>query len=270
MTYSNPGYFPTERLVEVNTEYPMIMDEIPRSIPLPGTSPRFGEPTPGIVPPIPGGGKPTPGIVPPRGDGRTPLPDLFPTEKGEAEGGKEGGFLNNANRILDVVGELVKQAVNFKRGYEGTPLAPYGGDGRRMASQQFLAQILEAQRERNDRLREEDLKERLAETRRRENVSVARDLFEKGELSRDDLIRTIQEGKLPDLTKPIEPLKDFDYAARGGPGFGMKDLEDLQGRVTYEQMQEIARRAPGGRIGPEARRRLGIPEAGSPAESQLF
>ena len=56
-----------------------------------------------------------------------------------------------------------------------------------------------------------------------------------------------------------QPWEDFDYAAYGQSGFGMEDLNALeQMNAPLKTIREIATRAPGGQIGPEARRRLGL------------
>jgi len=51
---------------------------------------------------------------------------------------------------------------------------------------------------------------------------------------------------------------NFDYGAAGQAGFGMEDVKALAGRASVDQMREIALRAPGGQIGPEARKFLGL------------
>lgn len=51
----------------------------------------------------------------------------------------------------------------------------------------------------------------------------------------------------------------FNYEAFGGAGFGMKDVEALRSKgATQERIRNIAKNAPGGQIGPEARRILGL------------
>tara|TARA_A100001201_G_scaffold23960_2_gene27184 strand:- start:1244 stop:2194 length:951 start_codon:yes stop_codon:yes gene_type:complete len=51
----------------------------------------------------------------------------------------------------------------------------------------------------------------------------------------------------------------FNYGAFGGGGFGMEDVRALQSRgASQADMKRIAQSAPGGQIGPEARRILGL------------
>lgn len=51
----------------------------------------------------------------------------------------------------------------------------------------------------------------------------------------------------------------FNYAAAGGSGFGMKDLESLQSRgASQAEIRRIAQAAPGGQIGAGARAALGL------------
>lgn len=54
-------------------------------------------------------------------------------------------------------------------------------------------------------------------------------------------------------------LENFDYGAAGQAGFGMEDVKSLMSMgATTEQMRELAKRAPGGQIGPAARELLGL------------
>lgn len=54
-------------------------------------------------------------------------------------------------------------------------------------------------------------------------------------------------------------LESFDYGAAGQAGFGMEDVKSLMSKgATTEQMRELARRAPGGQVGPAARELLGL------------
>lgn len=53
-------------------------------------------------------------------------------------------------------------------------------------------------------------------------------------------------------------VSNYDYSSAGLAGFGMEDVKALTGKVSYEQMQEIAKKAPGGQIGPAARQFLGL------------
>jgi len=54
-------------------------------------------------------------------------------------------------------------------------------------------------------------------------------------------------------------LENFDYGAAGQAGFGMEDVKSLMAQgATTEQMRELAKRAPGGQIGPAARELLGL------------
>lgn len=51
----------------------------------------------------------------------------------------------------------------------------------------------------------------------------------------------------------------FNYGAFGGGGFGMEDVKALQSRgASQADLKRIAQSAPGGQIGPEARRLLGL------------
>ena len=51
----------------------------------------------------------------------------------------------------------------------------------------------------------------------------------------------------------------FNYGAFGGAGFGMEDVKALRSKgATQERIRNIAKKAPGGQIGPEARRILGL------------
>ena len=57
----------------------------------------------------------------------------------------------------------------------------------------------------------------------------------------------------------ISRFDDFDYGAYGQAGFGMEDVKELVSRgATRCEMQRIAKAAPGGQIGGEARRILGL------------
>lgn len=54
-------------------------------------------------------------------------------------------------------------------------------------------------------------------------------------------------------------VENFDYGAAGQAGFGMEDVKALMSKgASTEQMRELARRAPGGQIGPAARELLGL------------
>lgn len=54
-------------------------------------------------------------------------------------------------------------------------------------------------------------------------------------------------------------MESFDYGAAGAAGFGMEDVKSLMSQgASTEQMRELARRAPGGQIGPAARELLGL------------
>ena len=54
-------------------------------------------------------------------------------------------------------------------------------------------------------------------------------------------------------------MESFDYGAAGQAGFGMEDVKALMSKgASTEQMRELARRAPGGQIGPAARELLGL------------
>lgn len=56
-----------------------------------------------------------------------------------------------------------------------------------------------------------------------------------------------------------QPWENFNYAAYGQAGFGMEDLNALEAmNAPLKVIREIATRAPGGQIGAEARRRLGM------------
>ena len=52
---------------------------------------------------------------------------------------------------------------------------------------------------------------------------------------------------------------DYDFASQGEAGFGMKDVKYLLGEgASYNQLKEIAKRAPGGQIGDVARQLLDL------------
>lgn len=61
----------------------------------------------------------------------------------------------------------------------------------------------------------------------------------------------------------------YNYAAQGGPGFGMKDIESLkQGGVSQETMTKLAAQAPV--VGPEAAKFLGYTPTGEQTKAQQF
>lgn len=61
----------------------------------------------------------------------------------------------------------------------------------------------------------------------------------------------------------------FNYAAQGGPGFGMKDIESLKQRgVSQEAMLKLAAQAPV--VGPEAAKFLGYAPTGEQTKGQQF
>ena len=230
MSYSG-SYFPTERLVEVNYDRPVMMDGEPGA---------WGGPT-------------TPETV------YRPKPDSAPQ-------GKEGGFVKTVTDIANVLTPLVRAAVAFKRGYEGTPLPMPGYGDRRMASQMLMAKMLENQQRRSDEMMRQARQDKIDSQKRTEFGSLIRDAIKRGEITSAQGAEALETGAFPDLTKPIAPLEDFDYSEYGEPGFGLKDLKaGLEQGYTLQQLEELARKAPEGRIGPGARKVFGFPETGLPS-----
>ena len=230
MTYSG-SYFPTERLVEVNNDKPGIMDGKPGA---------WGGPT-------------TPETV------YRPKPDSAPQAK-------EGGFVKTVTDIANALTPLVRAAAAFKRGYEGTPLPMPGYGNRRMASQMLMAKMLENQQQRSDEMMRQARQDKLDAQERAEFGSLIQNAIRSGEITSAQGAEALKTGAFPDLTKPIAPLEDFDYSAYGQPGFGLEDLKaGLEQGYTLQQLEELAKKAPGGQIGPSARRVFGFPETGLPS-----
>ena len=230
MAYSG-SYFPTERLVEVDYDRPVVMDSEPGA---------WGGPT-------------TPETV------YRPKPDSAPQAK-------EGGFVKTVTDIANVLTPLVRAAAAFKRGYEGTPLPMPGYGNRRMASQMLMAKMLENQQQRSDEMMRQARQDKLDTQERAEFGSLIQNAIRSGEITSAQGAEALKTGAFPDLTKPIAPLGEFPYAEYGQPGFGLEDLKaGLEQGYTLQQLEELAKKAPGGQIGPSARRVFGFPETGLPS-----
>ena len=230
MSYSG-SYFPTERLVEVDYDRPVVMDSEPGA---------WGGPT-------------TPETV------YRPKPDSAPQEK-------EGGFVKTVTDIANALTPLVRAAAAFKRGYEGTPLPMPGYGNRRMASQMLMAKMLENQQQRSDEMMRQARQDKLDTQERAEFGSLIQNAIRSGEITSAQGAEALKTGAFPDLTKPIAPLGEFPYAEYGQPGFGLEDLKaGLEQGYTLQQLEELARKAPEGRIGPGARKVFGFPETGLPS-----
>jgi len=237
MSYSGP-YFPTERLVEMDYDRPVVMDSEPGA---------FGGPT-------------TPETV------YRPKPDSAPQKK-------EGGFVKTVTDIANALTPLVRAAVAFKFGYEGTPLPMPGYGNRRMASQRLMFELLENQQQRSDEMMRQARQDKIDSQEREEFNSLIQNAIRSGDLTPAQGAEALKTRAFPDLTKPIAPLEDFDYSAYGQPGFGLEDLKaGLEKGYSLEQLKEVARKAPEGRIGPGARKVFGFPETGLPSNgsSHLF
>ena len=230
MSYSG-SYFPTERLVEVNYDRPVVMASEPGA---------WGGPT-------------TPETV------YRPKQDSAPQEK-------EGGFVKTVTDIANALTPLVRAAAAFKRGYEGTPLPMPGYGNRRMSGQIWMAKILEEQQKRNDAMMRQARQDKIDSQKRAEFGSLIQNAIRSGEITSAQGAEALKTGAFPDLTKPIAPLEEFPYGDFGLPGFGLEDLSaGLKLGYTLEELEEVARKAPEGRIGPGARKVFGFPETGLPS-----
>ena len=229
MTYSG-SYFPTERLVEVNYDRPVMMDSEPGAW----------------------GGPSTPETV-------------YRPKLDSAPQAKEGGFVKTVTDIANVLTPLVRAFALYKHGYEGTPLPMPGYGNRRMSGQLFMAKMLEEQQKRSDEMMRQARQDKSDSQKRAEFGSLIQNAIRSGEITSAQGAEALKTGAFPDLTKPIAPLEDFDYSAYGQPGFGLEDLKaGLEQGYTLQQLEELAKKAPEGRIGPGARKVFGFPETGLP------
>ena len=121
------------------------------------------------------------------------------TEPAASSPSRQGGFLAGLERFAGTVAPFVEAAVAFKRGYNtGLPLpGRYGGS--RMAGQEFIFQVLEDMRARNDIAAERAREER--ETARKQDLlnQIALKAYENKEISLEDLMKGIESGGLADL-----------------------------------------------------------------------
>ncbi len=185
------------------------------------------------------------------------------TEGASSAEGDIPGWAKTIGEIARAITPAIQRYAAEKRGYEVSPL---GDGGRRMASQRLMLEMLRDQRERNDQIRNQARQDRIDASKRAELGSLIRDAISRGEITSAQGAEALETGVFPDLTKPIAPLEDFDYSAYGQEGFGLEDFRaGLEQGYTLDQLKEIARRAPGGRIGGSARKVLGFPETGLPS-----
>lgn len=69
----------------------------------------------------------------------------------------------------------------------------------------------------------------------------------------------LRVAQAPAPTPQKQPWENFNYSAYGAAGFGMEDMNALeQMGAPLKTIKELALKAPGGQIGPEARKRLGL------------
>jgi hypothetical protein len=195
--------------------------------------------------------------------GPSPVDVFKPKTVKEIEGDIPG-WLKTAGEIAKAITPAIQRYAAEKRGYQASPFP--GDDSHRKAGQIFMRQMLEAQRERNDQIREQARKDRIDAFKLAELGSLIRGAISRGEITSAQGAEALETGVFPDLTKPIAPLEDFDYSAYGLEGFGLEDLRaGLEQGYTLGQLKEIARKAPGGRIGGGARKVFGFPETGLPS-----
>ena len=121
------------------------------------------------------------------------------TEPAASSPSRQGGFLAGLERFAGTVAPFVEAAVAFKRGYNtGLPLpGRYGGS--RMAGQEFIFQVLEDMRARNDIAAERAREER--ETARKQDLlnQIALKAYENKEISLSDLMKQIKTGDFGSL-----------------------------------------------------------------------